>query len=163
MNPRARSVNFSISISEPLEPACANPPETVWQRPMNSGAAPLALRPVYMCDGFTAVQGRLARPALLHTSGRLLGILLSAVGQGEGGLAHFRLRSLTTQPGRAAIPVAVIVLLALLLILLLLLRRRCHNAIIMLGMLEIVLRCHPVTLRVGIARQLQVLFIDVRG
>ena len=52
--------------------------------------------------------------------------------------------------------------LLLLLVLLLRLRPRGHDAVVMLRMLKIILRHHTVARRVGVTRELKILFVHVR-
>lgn len=80
--------------------------------------------------------------------------------QGERRIAGDRLGAFAIHP---AIAVAAVLLLALLLILLLLLRRGRQDAVIMLGVLEVILRRHAIALRVSIAGELQILVVNVRG
>jgi len=67
-------------------------------------------------------------------------------------------------PAWSAVLVGVLLLLLglLLLILLLLLRLGRHDAVVMLRMLKIVFRHHAVTRGIGVARELQIFFVDVR-
>jgi hypothetical protein len=55
----------------------------------------------------------------------------------------------------------LLLLSLLLLILLLLLCLRSHDAVVVLGMLEIILRHHPIAGGIGVARELEIFLIDV--
>ena len=116
-------------------------------------------------------QGVALFPTVLVTFGAVSGIC-----QREGRSCRLR-RSLNiglfSGPARLAVlTIAIAVLLRLLLLLqlriglriLLLLRLDLReNAIVVLGVLEVAFRHHAVTLRVGIARELQIFLIDVRS
>ena len=70
---------------------------------------------------------------------------------------------IATLPAGSAILVGILLLLSLLLlVLLLLLRLRRHDAVVVLGMLEIVFRHHAVAGGVGIARELEIFLIHIR-
>jgi len=91
-------------------------------------------------------------------------VLVAAVGQREGrralvGLLLLRIRLVAALP---AVLVRLLLRRLLLLILLLGLRLRRHDAVIVLGVLEIILRHDAVAGRVGVARELQIFLIDVR-
>ena len=65
---------------------------------------------------------------------------------------------------RPAILIIVLLLLRLLLLILLLCLSLCrHDAVVVLGMLQIVLGHHPVAGRIGIARQLEIFLVYVGG
>ena len=87
--------------------------------------------------------------------------LLHPFRQREGGPARSRLPALAVY---LTIPIAVVLrLLSPLLVLLLLNLRGGHDAIIMLGVLQIILGGHAITLSIRIASQLQILLVNMRG
>src|ERR1051326_2611284 len=128
----------------------------------------------YMCHEIGTVQGA-QRPFAASGPVGFVGVLIHRLGLGQReGRSAAGLR----QAGCALIrapPIAAIVLrigpavltliglLGLLLLLLILDLVGVHDAVVVLGVLEIILGLNAVAGRIGVARQLQVLLIDMRG
>lgn len=82
----------------------------------------------------------------------------------EGWAAEALRRTFSAVAVRPAVAAIVLALLLHLLLLLLLLELgSAHDAVIVLGMLEVILRHHPIANRVGVARELKIFLIDMCG
>jgi hypothetical protein len=96
--------------------------------------------------------------ALVHVAMRF--------GHREGWFARWRLTAIiNTIAVRSTVAISIVGLLATILVLelLLALRRGRHNPVVVLGVLEVILRGYPISRRVRISRELQILLVNMRG